>query len=96
MKRVILTFCMVLFFSPSWAGDYFQGMKYIDKETCTIWAGNGQSDGIKDRKAGIANSSGPRKRRVAEMAIGKGINIATTAEVMTCYEEGYDIGYYNK
>jgi len=98
MKRYVSFFlCSIfLFFNVAYAGDYFKGMSYVDKTECTIWAQLGTKHALKDRADKAGHNGNKRKWRVADEVMAKGGKPGYVAEVMSCYEQGYDMGYYDR
>jgi hypothetical protein len=92
MKRLMLVGFLVALISTSYAGDFYSGMSKVDKETCLKAASIGEAKGKKDRKAGIYDNN---KMDFAFKICSK-CDIGTKAELATCYENGYDIAYYNR
>ena len=73
-------------------GNHYSGMSKVDKEVCLTAASIGESKGKQDRSTGIYDNN---KMDFAFKICPK-CDITTKAELATCYENGYDIAYYNR
>lgn len=72
--------------------EYYSGMSKVDKETCLKAASIGEAKGKKDRRSGIRDNN----KFDFVYNICPNCEIKTKAELATCYENGYDMGYYDR
>lgn len=72
--------------------EYYSGMSKVNKKDCFDIGSLGEAKGKQDRRSGIRDNN---KFDVAHSICPK-CDITTKAELATCYEKGYDIGFYNR
>lgn len=92
MKYLLLIGLLLSLISTTYAGDYYSNMKYLDKETCQGAARIGQTKGIRDRSVGIKDNN----KFDFAYRVCKDCDSGIKVELATCYEAGYNMGYYNR
>lgn len=92
MKCLLLVGFLIASSGTAYAGDYYSGMSNVDKETCLKAATIGEAKGKKDRRVGIYDNN----KMAFVYKICPKCSITTKAELATCYENGYDMAYYNR
>ena len=92
MKYLLLIGFLLSLVGTTYAGDYYSGMTNVDKDTCIKTASIGEAKGKKDRRDGIRDNN----KWDFVYKICPKCDITTKAELATCYENGYDMGYYDR
>lgn len=94
MLKILSVLVLVLFCTFAYAEDRYGWQSEFDKETCDKAARVGMKKGINDRRYGIKDND--KWSFVEKVCSKSSCTIGVRAELATCYEIGYEQGFYGR
>lgn len=94
MKKILVILVLVLFCTVVYAEDRYSWQTEFDKETCDKAGRVGMKKGINDRRYGIKDNN--KWGFVDDVCSRVKCTIGERAELATCYEIGYETGFYGR
>jgi len=91
-KVLVIAVFLLLVSGLSYAGERFKWLTKLDDEDCMKTANIGVAKGVKDRQYGVRDCD----KWAFVDRICKDCSTGLRAELATCYEFGYDAGYYDR
>lgn len=95
VKKILLSVIIIFLTSIiATAGEKYKWLSSISDEVCMQAAEMGGAKGKRDRQIGIKDNN--KLWFAQKMCEDGGCSIGMKAELATCYELGYDTGYYHR